>query len=131
MSRPKRILTDDETATLRKDVEGGMSVPDAARLRGLPVAVAQTAARALKIRGKPGRALSPLRRCSMCKQRMPLEDFARNKGKSGGRDYRCRRCDTLRRLTAGAAAVGATLVVPSMSAPIQADPIKDPIIDDV
>ncbi len=46
---------------------------------------AQAAAKAHSIRGKPGRVLAAIRRCSGCKQRMPIDDFAKNRGKPGGR----------------------------------------------
>jgi hypothetical protein len=135
MSRTKRVLTSDETDTLRSDVEGGMSVVASAKLRKVPLVAAQEAAKAGAIRGKTGRAMAVDRRCMVCKERKPLTEFVKNHTKSGGYDYRCTRCNRLQRLAYEAKRLGVTLsgdpVLDAMSAAPVVPSVVEIYIDDV
>jgi hypothetical protein len=123
MARLKRILTEEETSTLRSDVEGGMSVVASAKLRGVPIMAAQAAAKAHSIRGKPGVAMAVDRRCAVCKERKALSEFVKNATKSGGYDYRCTRCNRLQRLAFEAKRLGVAIVGDPMSAATDATAI--------
>ena len=118
MPRPKRILTEQERDALRGYIESGMGVARAAKTAAVPVLLAIKAAKEMGIGAKPGPRMALLRRCGTCGEQKPISEFTRNSTQPGGRGYRCKLCDRARR-------------VAFLSAPIQADPIKDLIIDDV
>jgi len=92
MSKRLVFLTPEQEHELAALVEQGTGVDAAAKQLGLSVVAARRFAAHEKLAGRAGPVMSRMRRCCRCGQTKALDQFVRNVGKPGGRDYTCLAC---------------------------------------